>query len=124
MKGATMLATLQRRGVVPSFSRPAVSNDNAYSEALFKTLKYMPSYPDWPFGTLVEAREWVNQFVLWYNLEHRHSDIQHVTPDQRHRGEDVEILSKRKQVYEAARARNPSRWCGNTRNREPGAGCR
>jgi putative transposase len=119
MKGATMLATLQRLGVVPSFSRPAVSNDNAYSEALFKTMKYVPSYPDQPFGSLDESREWVNQFVLWYNQEHRHSEIQYVTPEQRHRGQDIEILAKRKQVYETAKARNPSRWSGSTRNWEP-----
>jgi len=119
MKGATMLATLQRLGVVASFSRPAVSNDNAYSEALFKTMKYVPSYPSQPFGSLDEARQWVNKFVLWYNQEHRHSEIQYVTPDQRHRGEDAEILAKRKQVYEAARARNPLRWSGDTRNWQP-----
>ena len=119
MKGATMLATMQRLGVVPSFSRPPVSNDNAYSEALFKTMKYVPSYPEQPFGSLEAAREWVNQFVLWYNQEHRHSEIQYVTPEQRHQGQDVAILAKRKQVYEAAKARNPSRWSGATRNWEP-----
>jgi putative transposase len=81
MKCAAMLATKQRIGVVPSFIRPSVSNDNAYSEALFKTLKYVPRYPEQSFGPLDEAREWVNQFVLWYNLEHRHSEIQYVTPD-------------------------------------------
>ena len=59
MKGATMLATLQRLGVIPSFSRPSVSNDNPYSEALFKTVKYHPGFPDKPFGSLQEAREWV-----------------------------------------------------------------
>jgi putative transposase len=114
-----MLATLQRLGVVPSFSRPAVSNDNAYSEALFKTMKYVPVYPDQPFGSLDEAREWVNQFVRWYNQEHLHSEIKYVTPEQRHHGQDIEILAKRKQVYEAAKARNPSRWSGDTRNWEP-----
>jgi len=67
MKGATMLATLQRLGVIPSFSRPSVSNDNPYSEALFKTLKYTPIYPDKPFKSLLSAREWVSNFVNWYN---------------------------------------------------------
>jgi len=119
MKGASMLATMQRLGVVPSFSRPSVSNDNAFSEALFKTMKYVPSYPEQPFGSIEEAREWVNRFVLWYNQEHRHSELQYVTPEQRHQGQDVEILAKRKQVYEAAKARNPSRWSGNTRNWQP-----
>ena len=59
MKGATLLATLERLGVVPSFSRPSVSDDNPYSESLFKTLKYRPSYPDSAFSGIDEAREWV-----------------------------------------------------------------
>jgi len=88
MKGATMLATLQRLGVMPSFSRPSVSNDNPYSEALFKTLKYHPGFPDKPFGSLQEAREWVAGFQHWYNEVHRHSALKFVTPDQRHCGED------------------------------------
>jgi putative transposase len=58
MKGATMLATLQKLGVVPSFSRPIVSDDNAYSEAMFRTLKYAPSYPRKPFEGLEQARNW------------------------------------------------------------------
>ena len=73
MKGATMLATLQALGVMPSFSRPAVSNDNPYSEALFKTLKYRPAYPRRSFADLVAARQWISTFVHWYNHEHRHS---------------------------------------------------
>ena len=60
MKGATMLATLQALGVMPSFSRPAVSNDNPYSESLFKTLKYRPIYPQQPFENLLAARQWVH----------------------------------------------------------------
>ncbi|MCK5919551.1 MAG: IS3 family transposase, partial [Methylococcales bacterium] len=71
MKGATMLATLQKLGVVPSFSRPSVSNDNPYSESLFKTLKYTPAYPTKPFASLDEARKWVMKFVTWYNHSHR-----------------------------------------------------
>ena len=116
MKGATMLATMQKLGVVPSFSRPSVSNDNAYSESLFKTMKYSPTYPDQPFCDLQAARDWVSQFVAWYNEEHRHSEIQYVTPGQRHRGDDVGILEERKRVYEAARERHPERWSGETRN--------
>lgn len=116
MKGATMLGTMQQLGVIPSFSRPSVSNDNAYSEALFKTMKYIPAYPDQPFESVEEARAWVSKFVHWYNHEHRHSEIQYVTPEQRHRGEDVEILAQRKRVYEAARKRHPERWSGETRN--------
>lgn len=119
MKGATMLATMQKLGVVPSFSRPSVSNDNPFSESLFKTMKYIPAFPDQPFESLEETRTWVNQFVLWYNEEHRHSEIQYVTPGQRHRGEDIAILAQRKCVYEAAKQRHPERWSGETRNWEP-----
>jgi len=116
MKGATMLATMQKLGVVPSFSRPAVSNDNAYSEALFKTLKYVPGYPTKPFEDIEEARQWLMQFVQWYNYSHRHSGLKYVTPAQRHDGRDIEILTNRKRLYEDAKRRCPQRWSGNTRN--------
>jgi putative transposase len=119
MKGATMLATLQTLGVVPSFSRPACSNDNPFSESLFKTLKYRPGYPRRPFESLLAARQWVQDFVRWYNTEHRHSAIKFVTPAQRHAGQDGLLLSRRNAVYEAAKARNPERWSGATRNWEP-----
>ena len=118
MKGATMLATLQRLGVMPSFSRPSVSNDNPYSESLFKTLKYHPGFPDKPFGSLQEAREWVAGFQHWYNDVHRHSALKFVTPGQRHRGEDVAILKQRSSLYEATKAQRPERWSGSTRNWE------
>jgi transposase InsO family protein len=116
MKGATMLATLQRLGVMPSFSRPSVSDDNPYSEALFKTLKYHPVYPSKPFETLDQARDWVLSFVQWYNEEHRHSALQFVTPGQRHRGEAEAIIAQRQAVYEAAKQRHPERWSGQTRD--------
>jgi putative transposase len=120
MKGATMLATLQWLGIVPSFSRPSVSDDNAYSEALFKTLKYRPEYPSTAFKGVDEARQWVGGFVQWYNFEHRHSGILFVTPASRHYSEDKLILEKRKEVYEEAKQRNPIRWAsGETRNWEP-----
>lgn len=88
MKGATMLATLQKLGVVPSFSRPSVSNDNPFSETLFKTLKYTPAYPKRRFADIEQARTWVHRFVTWYNTEHRHSGIRFVTPAERHAGLD------------------------------------
>ena len=119
MKGATMLGTLQKLGVIPSFSRPSVSDDNPFSESLFRTMKYVPSYPNMPFESIEAARQWVHEFVLWYNGEHRHSGIQFVTPNQRHRGEDAQILEQRKAVYEAAKKKNPERWSGATRNWEP-----
>ena len=116
MKGATMLATLQQLGVVPSFSRPAVSNDNPYSESFFKTLKYRPSYPQQAFANLLEARVWVGGFVQWYNQEHRHSAINFVTPAQRHTGEDHALLAKRVAIYKAAKEQHPARWSGEIRN--------
>jgi transposase InsO family protein len=119
MKGATLLATLQALGIVPSFSRPRVYDDNPYSEALFRTLKYRPEYPSLPFGSLQEAREWVAGFVRWYNGEHRHSAIRFVTPQERHAGIESQVLLKRKEVYEEAKRRNPMRWSGRTRNWSP-----
>lgn len=119
MRGSTMLATLQRLGVVPSFSRPRVSDDNPYSEALFRTLKYTPAYPSRPFATADEASTWVAEFVRWYNTEHLHSGIRFVTPAVRHGRADVSALAKRTAVYEAARRARPERWTTHTRNWQP-----
>ena len=116
MKGATMLATLQRLGIVPSFSRPSVSDDNPFSESLFKTLKYCPQYPSKPFSSSDDANGWVGKFVHWYNEVHLHSGIKFVTPSSRHAGKDLEILNARKKVYEEARLKNPNRWSRGTRN--------
>ena len=116
MKGATMLATMQRLGVMPSFSRPSVSNDNPFSESLFKTLKYCPLYPTKPFENIEQARAWVVRFIEWYNFEHLHSGIRFTTPAARHDGSDIEILTKRERVYRTARALRPNRWSGATRN--------
>jgi putative transposase len=119
MKGSTMLATLQRLGVVASFSRPSVSDDNPFAEALFRTLKYRPGYPRKPFGSLEAARAWVEGFVAWYNGEHLHSGIRYVTPDDRHAGRDKGILARRHDVYTRAHKRTPRRWTGPTRNWSP-----
>ena len=116
MKGSTMVATLRSLGVMASLSRPAVSNDNPFSESLFKTMKYRPAYPRRPFENLMAARQWVGTFVHWYNEEHRHSAINFVTPAQRHAGLDGAMLRKRNDVYAEAKARNPERWSGATRN--------
>jgi len=116
MKGETMLATMQRLGVAASRSRPAVSNDNPFSEALFRTLKYRPQMPVEPFQSLLQARRWAAQLVHWYNLEHRHSAIGFVTPEQRHSQVDRSLLQQRASVYAAARDRHPRRWSGPTRN--------
>jgi len=119
MKSATMLAKLQDLGVMPSFSRPAISNDNPFSESLFRTLKYRPEYPEKPFKDLSDAREWAGRFVQWYNNEHLHSGIRYVTPVDRHTGRDTEILANRQRVYRDARLKNPERWSGKTRNWNP-----
>jgi len=119
MRGNTMMATLQWLGIVPSFSRPHVCNDNPYSEALFRTLKHTPAYPRLPFASRDAARQWVTRFVAWYNTEHRHSAIRYVTPDQRHAGADLAILARRRVVYERARRRTPGRWSGKIRNWAP-----
>jgi putative transposase len=116
MKGATMLSTLQKLHVAPSFSRPSVSDDNPFSESLFKTLKYRPSYPDGAFADLEEARTWVAKFVHWYNAEHLHSGIRFVTPKSRHDGQDTEILKQRHVVYQRAKRAHPLRWSRQTRN--------
>lgn len=115
MKGATLLETLRQLGIEPSYSRPRVSNDNPYSEAAFRTFKYRPDYPADGFQEPEDAREWVAQFVRWYNTEHRHSAIRYVTPEQRHQRQDEELLRSRAAVYEAAREKHPERWTGKTR---------
>ncbi len=116
MKGSLMLATLEKLGVIASFSRPSVSNDNPFSEAMFKTLKYCPQYPNQPFASVEEALAWVVKFVDWYNNVHQHSGINFVTPSARHECKDQQILEKRKRVYEIARQKNPNRWTKQTRN--------
>jgi transposase InsO family protein len=119
MKGATMLATLQWLGVAPSFSRPRVSDDNAFSEALFRTLKYRPNFPSRPFHGVADATAWVERFVAWYNTQHRHSAIRFVTPDERHFGRESEVLAQRHEVYQRAQLRHPERWSRSTRNWTP-----
>ena len=119
MKGSTMLATLQRLGVIASFSRPSVSDDNPFAEALFRTLKYRPGYPNKPFANIESARDWVRGFVAWYNGEHLHSGIRYVTPNDRHAGRDKAILAQRHRVYTKAKERTPRRWSRSTRNWSP-----
>lgn len=111
-----MLAMLRRLGGVPSFSRPAVSNGNPYSESLFNTVKGRPDFPSKPFDSPQTARRWVEQFVAWYHNVHLHSALKFVTPAQRHRGEDVDLLAQREALYQGARAANPSRWSGPSRD--------
>ena len=119
MKASTLLATLRGLGILPSFSRPHVSDDNPFSEALFRTLKYRPDYPHKPFATVAVARAWVERFVAWYNHEHLHSALRFVAPADRHEGLDATILRRRRALYEAAKARTPRRWSGAVRNWTP-----
>lgn len=119
MKSSTLLTTMQNLGVMPSYSRPRVSDDNAYVESFFRTCKYRPDYPAKGFASIADARTWVHQFVCWYNGEHRHSGIRFVTPQQRHQGDDVALLAHRSTVYAAAKQRHPQRWSGATRNWTP-----
>jgi putative transposase len=116
LKATTVLAMLNWLGVKPSYSRPRVSDDNAFSESLFRTAKYRPEFPAKGFEHLDGARTWAAGFVRWYNVDHHHSSISYVSPQQRHDGSDVAILAARHALYLRARERNPARWSGATRN--------
>ena len=119
MKSVTLLSKMYDLGITPSRGRPRVSNDNPYSESLFRTLKYCPQWPQNGFASLDAARAWVRDFIRWYNNEHRHSRIRFVTPAQRHQGLDQKILARRHELYERSRHKTPERWSGQTRNWEP-----
>ena len=119
LKATTVLAMLNWLGVKPSYSRPRVSDDNAYAESLFRTAKYRPEFPAKGFADLDEARAWAAAFVRWYNHDHRHSGIRYVSPAQRHAGEDHSILAARHALYTRARELHPARWSGATRNWSP-----
>lgn len=116
MKSYSLKARLEALGIVASHSRPRVSNDNPYSEALFRTLKYWPQWPRKGFATIEIARQWVQRFIHWYSHEHRHSGIGFVTPAQRHHGRDIDLLKRRHALYQVARSAHPERWSGATRN--------
>lgn len=109
MRGATMIITLHNLGVIPSFSRPRVSTDNPFIESLFCTMKYTAGYPS-RFKSLSHTREWMSEFVNWYNTKHRHSAIGYVTPEQRGTGIDLEIFRKRNEAIKEARENHPERW--------------
>lgn len=119
MKSVTLKTKLEYLGVISSYSRPRVSNDNPYSEALFRTCKYRSSYPTEGFSSIDIAREWVSGFVDWYNNEHYHSGIKFTTPNSMHTGEVKKILEKRKKVYQTAKALHPERWRKPMRNWDP-----
>ena len=108
LKATTVLAMLHWLGIKPSYSRPRVSDDNAYAEALFRTAKYRPEFPLKGFADLDAARQWAARFVQWYNHEHRHSGIRYVTPAQRHAGLDGRMLAARHALYQDARTTQPA----------------
>lgn len=114
MRSTTFRAVLEKLEVIQTFSRPSVSNDNAFSESLFSTLKRNAGYPK-KFNTLEEAREWMAKFVYWYNNEHMHTGLNYVTPAQRRKGEDKKILENRNNTFELARLAHPERWTGKTK---------
>jgi putative transposase len=119
LKATTVLAMLAWLGIRPSYSRPRVSDDNPFVEALFRTAKYRPAFPPKGFADLAAARQWPTDFVHWYNHEHHHSSIRYVTPAQRHAGQDRALLARRHSLYQHARQHNPRRWTGQTRNWTP-----
>lgn len=118
LKAGTVQMLMHQLGIKPSYSRPRVSNDNAFAEAFFRTAKYHPSLDIRNgFDSLEAARQWADGFVQWYNQQHKHSALGFVTPQQKHAGEDEAILAKRRAVYEAKRANRPERWInGKCRN--------
>jgi putative transposase len=103
---ALLLADL---GVTQSHSRPHVSNDNPFSEAQFKTLKYRPDYPK-RFGSQLEARTWAREFFPWYNTEHRHSGVGYFTPAAVHYGTASRIFTDRQRTLQLAYAAHPERF--------------
>lgn len=119
MKAGTFQVLLEKLGIQSSYSRPRVSNDNPYSESVFRTLKYRPEFPYNGFQSIEDARAWTARFVHWHTHEHQHSGINFVTPEQRHTGVHIDVLKKRKVVYELAKQKHPERWSRSTRNWDP-----
>lgn len=96
-------------GVTKTHSRPHVSNDNPFSEAQFKTLKYRPDYPD-RFGCQQDARTWAAEFFRWYNYQHHHTALGLLTPADVHFGRAPRIFDQRQLVLQAAYQKNPERF--------------
>lgn len=113
-RGSPMLAKpvaqlMADLGVQKSHSRPHVSNDNPYSEAQFRTLKYCPAYPD-RFGSVADARQWGQDFFAWYNDEHHHTSLALLTPADVHHGRAAALLAERQAVLQRAYAAHPERF--------------
>lgn len=112
MTAKPMAHLMADMGITKSHSRPHVSNDNPFSESQFKTMKYRPGYPE-RFGSIQDARVFARQFFTWYNTEHRHSGIAHLTPQDVHFGRSAQACAQRQQVLDAAYARHPERFVVN-----------
>ncbi len=109
MKAHTFAQLLADLGVTSSYSRPSVSNDNPFSEAAFKTLKYRPGYPE-RFGSLEDARAFCREFFAWYNTEHRHSGIAMLTPESVHENTHPEIIQSRARTLKTFYSLHPERF--------------
>jgi putative transposase len=109
MKAKTLALLLSDLGVNKSHSRPYVSDDNPFSEAQFKTLKYHPDYPD-RFGCIQDARGWARPFFQWYNHQHYHTGLNLLTPVSVHYGQAEAIRQQRQAVLAAAYAQHPQRF--------------
>ncbi len=119
IKATSVLAMRHWLGVRPSYSRPCVSDDNAFVEALSRTAKDRLEFPTKGFETLGDARQWAAHVVNWYTVNHQHSAIRSVSPAQGHQGQDRSILAKRHGLYLQARERPPERWSRHTRTWTP-----
>ena len=109
MKAKTTALMLVDLGVLKSHSRPHTSNDNPFSEAHFKTLKYQPEFPK-KFETIEQARDFCRRFFAWYNEEHHHAGIGLMTPDQVHFGQAEAIYAARQQTLDTAFLSTPERF--------------
>ena len=109
MRSKTVAFLLADLGVTKTHSRPHVSNDNPYSEAQFKTMKYRPDFPG-RFGCMADARSFCADFFAWYNNDHHHSGIGLLTPTDVHHGRVEQRISQRQTVLDAAYEKYPERF--------------
>lgn len=109
MTSKTVAHLLADLGVTKTHSRPYTSNDNPFSEAQFKTMKYRPDYPD-RFGSIVDARGWAQSFFHWYNNAHRHTGLALMTPAAVHLDQAAELTIQRQAILQAAYEQHPERF--------------
>jgi len=112
MRSKPVALLLSDLGVTKTHTRPYTANDNPYSEAQFKTLKYRPDFPE-RFGSLLDARGWSQVFFPWYNNDHYHSGLNLMTPAMVHYGLAETVRDQRNQVLQTAYTTHPERFvCG------------